>query len=1313
VVVVAELGSRKELASLLALSDLRIPHAHAIGLAIAGVLVLEGALGEAHATRATEFANRIGFAGLFTSGVEFATLAAFVGGRIPTAAFEFVVETFVFVTTSDALLSARETDEAFRFGTRTVPFALGVRFAFGVTLAVFALLEAATTVPGAEGVGEASILDEEAAALVARNIQEHDVFAHVSISETFRHGLLGASCTANLLILIPHTFRVELALGFINPSVIAVSLASRVGTVVVADFRITPNTNVADRVATTIDLETEHHGVGDVDHNRLRIVAAASVSNGTSGDVDPSRLVGDELVHVSAIVLRSILTGETVIADTDGGTEDGEGTTNDEVSGGNRLSLCRSEDDFRQEVGAVDGVTIVGSLGCEETSDSVGTESGERQALEIVLLLGRTRVANTGILVAVSLTLTLRTLLDTDQSCAVPEAALIPVAGEFVFMLGFAAATARVVETPLATRIFETSSFVGILVGILADGEAAESGRPLAFDWIGVALRLGGVETADGLASEVLPFAGRITKTFSAVVGDGALAVTVVTEWLSTRTIEAARRISGASSRDVVIAHVGALTRAVHVGSSSRCVPSAHGGLVAVTLNETPAIRKAEVLEVVEAACRIFHALLFGEAGITVSAVHLAGAVPVVAHVVQEASLLLSRPVASGALFDTASEEFVPHAVIRVLIAVFFGSSTRSALSAALSVVEPEAETFFDTSALVVHFSTLGRALELKLIVLAKRIFNTLNGCVTLAEAAAVAVRINGFVTVPAAELITIASDVVHHDLAVLTAKFLISVPSANSGVGGIGASGFSRIEVASFLAGTLAGGFDVQVTFVAGASLVEDVDGPQECVGTSRIDVVRRLTSLTVEGLRERRPSGDVTDSVVEVVATTRLGVGEDGSFDGREGGALLAGVAREDDEDDVDVTHHTLNDSLELVDRATSEGAHVVNSEVINLLEDELILLSFVLLPNTSRRFDRVTECAVLCPTFASDTSFVVPFPLALSVSIARSLIVDELVAKVAGSVAVTISGGSSKRLPTAARIAETFSDVVVEVALGVAYSILVIPFASGVIETAILAAVPRAALAAFVHVEVVPVALSIQHTLVLSIIQAHLVDASISQVAPFAISVSLALGVVCGVSSAEVAAKSATVVVRLVTSDVADGIGRAVCGSEERISRAVHGTVVRIPLIPDAAIVSGASRLLLVEDVTTSLASLVGGIGPCSVVGPKTVVIVDALRLVSVAAALLLATFTSLIPLATVLVFREGGRHAASDGWVSSLALDVALCRPSRVGETSGMPVADRISCASCLVLVGTAARLTRTIQEFASKFESVTIDDGDAG
>lgn len=155
-------------------------------------------------------------------------------------------------------------------------------------MAIFALLEAAATVPGAEGVGEAGVLDEETASLVAGDVEEHDVLAHVGIGETFGHRFLSAGGAADFLVLIPHALRVELTLGFVVPAVLAVSLASRVGTVVVANFRITPDTNVANGVSTTVDVEVDHHGVLDVDENVLRVAAAASVSNCAGSDVDPN-----------------------------------------------------------------------------------------------------------------------------------------------------------------------------------------------------------------------------------------------------------------------------------------------------------------------------------------------------------------------------------------------------------------------------------------------------------------------------------------------------------------------------------------------------------------------------------------------------------------------------------------------------------------------------------------------------------------------------------------------------------------------------------------------------------------------------------------------------------------------------------------------------------------------------------------------------------------------------------------------------------------------------------------------------------------
>jgi len=264
----------------------------------------------------------------FSSSVQFALLTAFVCLWIPCAAQELVVEAIVLVSTQDALGCARQSNQAFWFQTGAVPLAFRVSFAFGKALSVLALLVAASTVPCAERITEASVLDEEAAAFVAWNVQEHDVLAHIGVGKALRHCLFGASCTANSAVVIPHAFVVKLAFRFLCPAVLALSLASCVCSVEIANSWITPVADVAKCVASRVNVEVELHCALNVDADKRWIVAALRVADSTSGDVCPQRFVRHVFVHACAVVSWSSVAGEAVITDTNPGLEDCEAASN-------------------------------------------------------------------------------------------------------------------------------------------------------------------------------------------------------------------------------------------------------------------------------------------------------------------------------------------------------------------------------------------------------------------------------------------------------------------------------------------------------------------------------------------------------------------------------------------------------------------------------------------------------------------------------------------------------------------------------------------------------------------------------------------------------------------------------------------------------------------------------------------------------------------------------------------------------------------------------------------------------------------------
>jgi hypothetical protein len=327
-------GGLEVVATLAALLGIVVPHALQVGFALAGVGVLVRAASEAGASGGDPFAVRIGDAGFLTSSVEFATLTAFEGLRVPSAAdvIRILVETLSCTLAKDALAVAGAADPDVGLITRTIPFALVGVQTFVKTNAVVALLVANTTVPLAVRVGKASVLDEEVAALTARGFEELVVFADVAVSKAFSDGLFRASSAALLVVVIPQALRVQLTASFSAPAVLAFSLARAVGVGVIADFRVTVEDEVALSVAETRDLELQELSVGKVEGNPLRIFTAVGVGTSTgdhdgtlSGGVPDvfsnegtvSRLSGENIGSVAALAL---------VAHTNPSTEVREGT---------------------------------------------------------------------------------------------------------------------------------------------------------------------------------------------------------------------------------------------------------------------------------------------------------------------------------------------------------------------------------------------------------------------------------------------------------------------------------------------------------------------------------------------------------------------------------------------------------------------------------------------------------------------------------------------------------------------------------------------------------------------------------------------------------------------------------------------------------------------------------------------------------------------------------------------------------------------------------------------------------------------------
>jgi hypothetical protein len=918
--------------------------------------------------------------------------------------------------------------------------------------------------------------------------------------------------------------------------------------------------------------------------------------------------------------------------------------------------------------------------------------------------LGTRGIADGGILETFGDVLAGRAALNTVVSFTVPYAAVVPNTGLLVVVSGFAAAFADTSEVPLTTSVGFAGSGVGVQDSVLALSEASTEtsvggGVPGALLVSGT-LSLNVDDGADGLAHSSLILAGGVTKTFSDVVDQEALLVALVVE-----RVEAARRI-GIATGSRVVALIFAFTRAVHEGSRSSCVPGAHARGFASVVVETPAVRDAGELEDIVAASRVFGTVLARITRATERAVHLTGVVPEVALVIVQALLLHFWPVTHWAVLNAALEELIPHAIASVVsgLADSLVRSTRHALLAALSVGEVVAETFGSADITLVLFGTLGDTAEVDGIPLAFGISITLplsDVFTTRAASAALGnTRRFSSVGVPAAEGVSIASDVVVDGDTLSTALFGDWIPRAGSSVHWVGAGRFRRIEVASLLAGTLAGGFEDDCARNLEGGLILDEDGEHEVLDDGGIDD-EALTVRTSEGAREARPQDIVTDTVVEVAATTSGDVVLDGVDDVEPVGAAFADIAREDDEDDVEVTSNAGDELLVLVDLATVVGGHVEDSQVVEATEGQIVDLSFVGQPAASFFSDVGTLTRSLGFAHLGDTSGVGPVPFALLVEIAIELIGSSLIADVAGSVAVTSSRGSF--FPVAAFISDTIRRVGPELALDVALRLSLVPLAGGVVDAVLLESVVNTLFAAalFNHEVVVALFVSLAH--VDDIVLTHLLHAESTEVVPLAIDVAFADGEVVVIVT-EDATKSAVVIGGLVLADVAEIRIRTVDGSVVSVPRAVHCAVILSvrPLVPQATSIVHASRGVVVSRHTTLLAALGGSRRDgheSVVVAVLAVVIVDAESIRGIGLALTFAASVGGIPLATQCITIAGGIQAIISNRVGFLAANVAGGVVPGSRKTLRLPVALGVSKASRFVGEGAAFGLALSTEELA--------------
>ena len=475
-VFVTSESERDVVTSLAAFLGVFVPHALEVGITVGRVGVLVRAASEASTSSGNPFAVGVGFAGLFTSSIEFTALTAFVGGGVPSAAhvIGILVETFSLTLAEDTLALTGTADPDVRLFTRTVPFALVGVSTFFKTDTVEALLVAGATVPGAVGVSEAGVLDEEMTELAAGRFEELVVFADVGIIETFSNRLFRAGGAALEVVVVPHTFRVKLAESFSVPAIFTFSLASRVTTNLVTDFRITVENEIAFSITKTSNLELQELGVGEVDADPLRIFTTVSV--GTTTDIDRTLrgsvpdVFSDEgtISLLASQNVRTVAT-EALIRHTNVGTEDGEGAV-DLVSDGSVVRFGGGgEDDGLEEDGSIDGIFRVGvAVVVTLLNDGlVGSEGGTRESSFTRFDGGG--VADGRILQALGHVETGRAALDTVIHFDVPNTAVVPQTRLLVVVLSFATANANISLIPFASSVGLASSFVGVDFFIFAD----------------------------------------------------------------------------------------------------------------------------------------------------------------------------------------------------------------------------------------------------------------------------------------------------------------------------------------------------------------------------------------------------------------------------------------------------------------------------------------------------------------------------------------------------------------------------------------------------------------------------------------------------------------------------------------------------------------------------------------------------------------------------------------------------------------------------------------------------------------------------
>lgn len=243
-----------------------------------------------------------------------------------------------------------------------------------------------------------------------------------------------------MAVVIPQTFRIELAAGFSVVAVLALSLARSVRVRVMAEFRITVHDEIAFSIAETVDLEFQELRVGEVDTDPLRIETAISVSTLRRNEDGALRgRVPDVFGSVGTISGCSsesvgTVAAETLVGHTNPRAEVREGAVDlvndrsvDDVSSGR-------ENDGLEEDGGIDSVLGVRvSVVVSGLNDRPVSSERSANVSCLAWFCGR-GITNRRILETFSHVLASMALFDAILLLSIPDAAVIPQTRLFVVM---------------------------------------------------------------------------------------------------------------------------------------------------------------------------------------------------------------------------------------------------------------------------------------------------------------------------------------------------------------------------------------------------------------------------------------------------------------------------------------------------------------------------------------------------------------------------------------------------------------------------------------------------------------------------------------------------------------------------------------------------------------------------------------------------------------------------------------------------------------------------------------------------------------